>query len=32
VQATVQEYKVFNRLELSLSEKQMPRFVGNVNS
>ena len=32
VQATVQECKVFNRLELSLSEKQIPRFVGNVRS
>jgi len=28
----VQEYIVFNRLDLSLSEKQIPRFVGNVSS
>jgi len=29
---SVQECIVFNRLELSSSEKQMPRFVGNVSS
>jgi hypothetical protein len=28
----VQECIVFNRLELALSEKQMPRFVGIVSS
>src|ERR1700734_1338060 len=27
---TVQESNVFNPFELSLSEKQIPRFVGNV--
>ena len=29
---TVQESNVFNPFELSLSEKQIPRFVGNVSS
>ena len=29
---TVPESNVFNRFELSLSEKQIPRFVGNVSS
>ena len=29
---SLQECIVFNRLELALSEKQMPRFVGNVSS
>jgi hypothetical protein len=29
---TVPESNGFNRIELSLSEKQIPRFVGNVNS
>jgi hypothetical protein len=29
---TVQESDVFNPFELSLSEKQTPRFVGNVSS
>jgi serine/threonine protein kinase len=29
---SVRECIVFNRLELALSEKQMPRFVGNVSS
>jgi hypothetical protein len=28
----VQESNVFNRFELSSSEKQIPRFVGNVSS
>jgi hypothetical protein len=29
---TVPESNVFNPFELALSEKQMPRFVGNVSS
>src|SRR5208282_3714735 len=29
---TVRECIVFSRLELALSEKQIPRFVGNVSS
>ena len=29
---TVHEWIVFNLLELALSEKQIPRFVGNVGS
>jgi hypothetical protein len=29
---TVQESNVFNPFELSLNEKQIPRFVGNVSS
>jgi hypothetical protein len=30
--ATVQESNVFIQFELSLSDKQIPRFVGNVSS
>jgi hypothetical protein len=29
---TVHESIVFNTLELALSEKQVPRFIGNVSS